>query len=53
MDKDSVLTPREREVWKLVQADRTKREIAETLRMTPNTVLVFVQRIRAKLGDGP
>ena len=47
-DPMHTLTSRERQVLKLLEAGQGTRQIAEQLRMTPNTVRVFVQRIKRK-----
>jgi predicted ATPase/DNA-binding CsgD family transcriptional regulator len=46
---DSALTPRKREIARLVATGRTNREIADELVIAPRTVDTHVQRILAKL----
>ncbi|MFE0735252.1 AAA family ATPase [Streptomyces sp. NPDC058855] len=46
------LTPREREVLRLVAAGRTNRQIAQELFISPKTASVHVSHILAKLGVG-
>ncbi len=47
---ESVLTPREREVVRLVARGRTNRQIAEELVITPGTATLHVKNILRKLG---
>jgi DNA-binding NarL/FixJ family response regulator len=47
---DTVLTPRELEVLRLIADGLSNGEIAATLQLSPETVKTFVSRILAKLG---
>ncbi len=48
--RGSALTPREREIAKLVALGLTNREIADRLVIAPGTVKIHVERILGKLG---
>lgn len=45
-----VLTPRERQVYRLLKAGKSDKEIAQQLGIAPNTARVHVRNVRRRLG---
>jgi len=44
------LSPREKQVWRLVAQGKTNREIAQALQISTGTVKTYLRRLYAKLG---